>query len=583
MDYYYIILIILIFLVILIILFYEYNYYENFSILYSTNTNYKRQPRQRVIYNNGKKIFSNAIHSPPTTKEYSYSEPIYIVNKVITKDEKYVTEMNNNNDDNKYVTETNNNNNNNNNNDDDDDDDNYDKLEMNEKIDNEYSEENILKKIEERKVKEELEKVEKAKTQLIKKKTKEVDIIIDGITCSEKNGSTIIGFSNNNNTMYLSNDYGINWITKKLPKNNKWSKIYLLEVRQNKFKIILFGIEKNIYLSTNNGDFWNHISESKGYDLVYSENYNYIYISTNNGILINNNEGLISSDNIGCTDECSNIENYITNYDGIYKFRQINDENIKNKNITTIACNPDGNIIIFTINNEKIRVAKIKKEQEAKFINKKEEEKDKAKWKYQYKESEKNLENYEDEYGNIIWNVYDITDKNYDVNSIAVIEQIDKSKIIFGSNKFLYEYSYSKKSDKKLEDKQELISFDRLNYKCSANFPCPDIKKNIKLPNYLVSKLLVYKIGYIRSMYAIINKVYILYFDISYKKYIEKINIGNNFIKDLIITKNGNKGYLLLSNGKIYINNSLREFFNKNNNEKSKFNELKIKMNNTTE
>jgi len=73
-----------------------------------------------------------------------------------------------------------------------------------------------------------------------------------------------------------------------------------------------------------------------------------------------------------------------------------------------------------------------------------------------------------------------------------------------------------------------------------------------------------------------------MYFDASYKKHFEKINIGNYFIKDLVINKNGKNGYLLLNNGKIYINNNLKEYFSKDKAKKSNFIELKIKINNTS-
>jgi len=565
MDYYYILLIILIFLSILIVLYYQYFYNrEDFIVLQNNYVYYKREERNKVKNN-----YNNTTLYPPDTKEYSYSEPIYTNNN----QDNNINNISNDNYDNNisYINEENVNNVKNTNNTFDDD---------------EYSNKNIKREIQlYNKQKKEMDIINAKKLKNVdnnKIKKKDIEIIIDGISCSQKDGSTIICFSNNNNLMYISNDYGKNWIKKELPKNNKWSKIYLLEVRKNKFRIILFGIEKNIFLSTNNGDFWNHISTLKGYDLIHSDDYNYIYISTNNGILINNNEGLISSDNIGCINECKGINNYINNYDGIYKFRKINDPNVKNKNINSIACTPDGNIIIVAINNEKIKVGKIKKEQEPRYINKKEEDRDKAKWKYQYKESDKNLDNYQDQEGNLIWNFYEILDKNNDITSIGVVEQIKKSSAIFGTNRSLYEYGYDKTSKNRLEDKQKLIPFDKYKIKCNANFPCPDLKEDIKLPNYLVSKILVYKIGYIRSIYLIINNFYIMYFDTSYKKHLKKINIGNYFIKDFVINKNGQNGYLLLSNGKIYINNNLKEYFLEDKAKKSNFVELKIKINNTS-
>lgn len=546
MDYYYILLIILIFLSILIVLYYQYFYNrEDFILLENNYVYYKREERKKV-----KNINNNTTLYPPYTKEYSYSEPIYTNNN----QDNNINNISNDNYDNNisYINQENVNNVKNTNNTFDDD---------------EYSNENIKREIQlYNKQKKEMDIINAKKLKNVdnnKIKKKDIEIIIDGISCSQIDGSTIICFSNNNNLMYISNDYGKNWIKKELPKNNKWSKIYLLEVRKNKFRIILFGIEKNIFLSTNNGDFWNHISTLKGYDLIHSDDYNYIYISTNNGILINNNEGLISSDNIGCINECKGINNYINNYDGIYKFRKINDPNVKNKNINSIACTPDGNIIIVAINNEKIKVGKIKKEQEPRYINKKEEDRDKAKWKYQYKETDKNLDNYEDQEGNLIWNFYEILDKNNDITSIGIVEQIKKSSAIFGTNRSLYEYGYDKTSRNRLEDKKKLIPFE-------------------KLPNYLVSKILVYKIGYIRSIYLILNNFYIMYFDTLYKNYLKKINIGNYFIKDFVINKNGQNGYLLLSNGKIYINNNLKEYFLEDNAKKSNFVELKIKINNTS-
>ena len=567
MDYYYIALIIFIFLSILIVLFYDYYYNrENFIILKNEHIYYEREVRRKVKNNN----LNNIRTYPSDIKEYSYSEPIYIENNLNSNDNNY-----NENDDDNIIEKndekiyTNNNN--------------LTKYE-NELIDQEYSNENIIKKVEKiNKKKKEIEKAQNNKVDKNEIKNEDTEIIIDGISCSQKNGSTIIGFSNNKNLMYISHDYGKNWIKKELPKNNKWSKIYLLEVRKNKFKIILFGTEKNIFLSTNNGDFWNHISTLKGHDLIHSEDYNYIYISTNNGILINNNEGLISSDTIGCINECKGIDNYINNYDGIYKFKIINDPNVKNKNINSIACTPDGNIIIVAINNEKIKVGKIKKEQEPRYINKKEEDRENARWKYQYKESDKNLDNYEDEYGNLIWNFYEILETNNDITSIGVAEGIKKSGVIFGTNKSFFEYTYDKTSNKKLEEIKRSNPFDTYKIKCNAMFPCPDLKQKIELPNYLVSKILVYKIGYLRSIYLIINNLYILHFDIVGKKrYLEKINIGNYFIKDLVINKNGLNGYLLLSNGKIYINNNLKDFFSEDKAKKSNFVELKIKINNTS-
>ncbi len=567
MDYYYIALIIFIFLSILIVLFYDYYYNrENFIILKNEHIYYEREVRRKVKNNN----LNNIRTYPSDIKEYSYSEPIYIENNLNSNDNNY-----NENDDDNIIEKNDEKINTNNNN--------LTKYE-NELIDQEYSNENIIKTVEKiNKKKKEIEKAQNNKVDKNEIKNEDTEIIIDGISCSQKNGSTIIGFSNNKNLMYISHDYGKNWIKKELPKNNKWSKIYLLEVRKNKFKIILFGTEKNIFLSTNNGDFWNHISTLKGHDLIHSEDYNYIYISTNNGILINNNEGLISSDTIGCINECKGIDNYINNYDGIYKFKIINDPNVKNKNINSIACTPDGNIIIVAINNEKIKVGKIKKEQEPRYINKKEEDRENARWKYQYKESDKNLDNYEDEYGNLIWNFYEILETNNDITSIGVAEGIKKSGVIFGTNKSFFEYTYDKTSNKKLEEIKRSNPFDTYKIKCNAMFPCPDLKQKIELPNYLVSKILVYKIGYLRSIYLIINNLYILHFDIVGKKrYLEKINIGNYFIKDLVINKNGLNGYLLLSNGKIYINNNLKDFFSEDKAKKSNFVELKIKINNTS-
>ena len=573
MDYYYITLIILIFLSILIILYYQYSYNcENFIVLKNEYSYYERDKRKKI-----KKVYlNNNVTYPSDSNEYSYSEPIYIDDN--TEYTENTQNVNNNNDNDDYISNTNEENNQTIIN----DSNNSDEYIENDIVDEEYSDENIEKTKDKDKDKDKEIIDNPIDITNKKKKENEIDeIIIDGISCSQKTGSTIIGFSNNNNLMYLSNDYGKNWIIKDLPKNNKWSKIYLLEVRKNKFKIILFGNEKNIYLSTNNGDFWNHISTLKGHELIHSEDCNYIYISTNNGILINNNDGLISTDNIGCINECKGIDNYINNYDGIYKFRIINDPNVKNKNINSIACTPDGNIIIVAINNEKIKVGKIKKEQEPRYINKKEEDRDKARWKYQYKESDKNLDNYEDKYGNIIWNFYEILETNNDITSIGVIEGIKKSSVIFGTNKSFFEYTYDKTSNKKLEEIKNSNPLDTYKIKCNAMFPCPDLKQKIELPNYLVSKILVYKIGYIRSFYSIINNFYIMYFDIvAKKKYLEKINIGNYFIKDLVIDKNGQNGYLLLSNGKIYINNSLKEYFAENN--KSNFVELKIKINNTS-
>ena len=543
MNYYYIILILLIFIFISIFLFLNSYYYnENFTSLLRNNYSgiYERDQRKRVNHNKQHSL----LH---------YSKPLYDNVEYYNENEQDYNENAN---------------------------------------DHEYSSENIFKKKKEKErerekkeEEEEEEESEKGNTHITKTdndRQKYNKIIIDGISCSQKDGSTIIGFSNTNNKMYISKDYGNNWVSKNLPENQKWSKIYLLEVRKERFKLILFGINKNIYLSTD-GDFWNHISILKGYDLVYSEDYNYIYISTNKGILINNNEGLIASDTQGCTYKnlCSGFENYNKNYNGVYKFKEINDVNVKNKDISSIACTPDGNIIIVGIRNEKIIVGKIKKVQERKFIDKKEEDKEKAKWKYEYKESDKNIDNYYDESGNLIWIFYSITNNDGEINSIGVIEQIKKSKLVFGNNKNLYEYEYDKSKKDRLEEKiKELKGIDKITYKCDGIFPCHDIKKDVKSPEYLISKIIVYKIGYVRSYYAIINNIYIYYEDESYKKHFEMVHIQKNIIKDLVINNNGSKGYLLSSNGIIYKNNDLRNYFNKEN--KSEFSELKIKINNTT-
>ena len=181
------------------------------------------------------------------------------------------------------------------------------------------------------------------------------NISIDLLTCSNT-GSLILLISNKDNLMYISKNNGENWFYKKLPEFIEFSKVYLIELNINNYLLVLFGKQSGIYISTSMGDIWKLITFNKGNDLCYSNNLDYIYIATNAGILYNNNQLNITRNE--CDTEC--LTNY-NMYEGDFKFNIINRDEIINNNITNIQCIPDGDIIIYSIDNNNLFSIKYEK------------------------------------------------------------------------------------------------------------------------------------------------------------------------------------------------------------------------------
>ena len=406
-----------------------------------------------------------------------------------------------------------------------------------------------------------------------------IDIII-----SSNSGSSFFAISNNKNLLLISKNNGVKWTWKLLPtlnNGNKWSKLFIIEPRKDKYNLILMGEYGNIYLSTfdNLGDNWILISNYKGNNVIYSDNYKYIYISTNNGILINYNENddLIFDTN-GCTNNC--YDNY-NSYNGIYKFKELNDFNIKNKNIRSIACTADGNILIIQIDNGKLLTAKIKK------IKENTESENIWNNKYEYKTPDDDLETEKDNNDNILWNVNILNNKSYNFNSIIVQEQNNnKDAIIYlANNKHLYYIKYNKEKSNKLENKTNLSNF---KYTDSSNNMIENLFKN----NIYISNLLQYNIGgYLKCMYFMINfisqNIFVLYNLKNKEKQYKKIELNKNelknyknknknfIIKNFSINKNGSQAIIISNIGHVYINKNLNDFYNN----KSNFERLVINLN----
>jgi hypothetical protein len=331
------------------------------------------------------------------------------------------------------------------------------------------------------------------------------------------------------------------------------------------------GLYGDIYLSTFNelGDNWIKISNYKGNNLVHSDDFKYIYISTNNGILINNNNSNdIILDNEGCNDKCS--DNY-NNYNGIYKFNELLDYNIKNKNILAIGCTPYGNILIIQIKDGPLIVAKIKKK------GNENENKDVI-WNNEYKIPDKNLETEYDKNGNILWNFYMLNKKNYNFNSIIILEENikDNAKIILGNNNSIYYISYNKNKLNIFENEIKLSEY------IYTNSNIDDLFKN----NINISNLLMYNISYNKNIYFIINKNIIYNTNNKIYKKIEldksELNLINknnkNYklnIKKFVINKNGSQAIIISNIGHLYINKNMNEFYNN----KSNFERLLINLN----
>ena len=499
--------------------------------------------------------------------------------KSIIRDPEYIIDNDNNNENitntvyNSIINDNNINGNNNNfnnelnNNNDDDDDDNDDVFDI--KNENEENELIVNNESENMKITNEIGNIINNSETLI-------DIII-----SSNSGSSFFAISNNKNLLLISKNNGIKWTWKLLPtlnNGNKWSKLFIIEPRKDKYNLILMGEYGNIYLSTfdNLGDNWVLISNYKGNNVIYSDNYKYIYISTNNGILMNYNESDdLIFDTSGCINNC--YDNY-NSYNGIYKFKELNDFNIKNKNIRTIACTPDGNILIIQIENGKLLTAKIRKFKEYT------DSENIWKNKYEYKTPDDDLETELDDNGNILWNINILNNKSYNFNSIIVQEQNNnKDAIIFlANNKNLYYIKYNKEKSNKLENKTNLSNFKYTDSSSTI--------ENLFKNNIYISNLLQYNIGgYLKCMYFMINfisqNIFVLYNLNNKGKQYKKIELNKNelinyknknfSIKNFSINKNGSQAIILSNIGHIYINKNLNDFYN----DKSNFERLLINLN----
>jgi len=357
-------------------------------------------------------------------------------------------------------------------------------------------------------------------------KINEKKIYINNFTCS-KNGSLMILLSNQDNLIYITYNNGDKWYFKNLPNNNEWGKIYLIELNINKYLLILFGVNKNIYISTNLGEQWKLISEDKGNEIAYSDKNDFIYISTNKGILYIN-DYTITLETDGCINECLN--NY-DGYNGPYKFTNIKKSFVMDKNITNITCNKKGDIILFSIDNKKIYSGKIKKDK---------------------------------------WEFFELNDIEY-CDDIILLENslfTDKSYFLVNNTKNIYVYNYNSNDDDLLEEKKELEILNYEQYLCEEECRY-DIKIN-KVLNYKIAT----NIGYI----LLINNRYLVYYDTiklsNDKFYIRECDI---YIKDIIVNKNATKAIIIDNNGIVYINDSFKEYFT----DSSEFKKIEYNIGNT--
>tara|TARA_B100000795_G_scaffold253903_1_gene224377 strand:- start:2400 stop:3545 length:1146 start_codon:yes stop_codon:yes gene_type:complete len=140
---------------------------------------------------------------------------------------------------------------------------------------------------------------------------------INGVAISN-NSEMIICFSNIDNLLYISHNYGKSWNIKLLPKlyeKNIWKDIYIIDTNKDNKIFILIGKLGKIYISNSeyNGDKWELISEYICNDITNSENGRIIFIATNNGILINELNGI---GNFKLIKENSNIMNISTSENG---------------------------------------------------------------------------------------------------------------------------------------------------------------------------------------------------------------------------------------------------------------------------
>lgn len=297
--------------------------------------------------------------------------------------------------------------------------------------------------------------VNKIKTILsstIQKLNKKSNIKIDGIGLA-KNGNGIVAYSNMHNILYITYNQGENWMFKNLPNDsnaNGWSNIYMLELKTNKYFLILIGKNKGIYISSFNnlGDIWKKISDDKGNDIAYSEDFKYIYIATNKGILLNNNDGSIISDIYGIG----------TEEDTKYRFSKIN--YYKDKNIDTIGCNFNGTMIAFQCE-YKLNIGMIQMRNE-----------------YYY-----NM----DSNGNIIYDIYELKKLDEKYSSVKLIQnKFNKtSTIILNNDTSMLEISYNYFKSKEEIEKEKIYNW------VDVGFMEPTKGKLIQ--NYRLSQLLLGK------------------------------------------------------------------------------------------
>lgn len=404
-------------------------------------------------------------------------------------------------------------------------------------------------------------------------------ISIDLLACSNS-GSLILLLSNNDNLMYISKNNGKNWLYKKLPKFIEYSKIYLIELNINNYLIVLFGKHSGIYISTSMGDIWKLISFNKGNDLCYSEKLNYIYIATNSGILFNNNELNVTRNE--CDNEC------LTNYDmyeGDFKFNFINRDEIITKNITNIQCVPDGDIIVYSIDNTNLysikhennirwdkmsgltwkNIGYTKPENYKEIVNNKLSEL--LKNKNIISIDEKNMVDLND--NDVVIKSFIKVDNYYyvpininliseikNVNSIIILEDQlfgNNGNVIVGDDMGLHLYTYQKNEEDKLIHKKNLSLINISESVCKFDSKC-----SIK-----INKLIRYKMATKYSFMLLINNDLLLCNDISKtEKFLPIKKLSKKYIKDFVINKNGTKAILLEDNGNIIVNNDLQNYFN---------------------
>lgn len=368
-----------------------------------------------------------------------------------------------------------------------------------------------------------------------------------GVNCFalSQEGNIIVVIPNDNNLLYLTRDGGINWNYKQLPKNNKWKNIYLLE--NNNFNLlVLMGLEKNIYISRFLGDEWNLISKYQGNDICYTNDLSLIYIATNKGILYNSNNGDLTFDVVGCNNEC--LINY-NSYNGVYKFKELDQSDILNKNIKKIACNKFGNIIILNIDNM-LKLAKIKTNEQ---------------------ENNGEIKSYNSGNRTPLYDLVDLSNMKFLCNSSPDKELCDminnirnpsflfkykisffpssEGELILTDNGKLYKYVFDEsKSDVfekyNLEDLNQINQFENIDISLITNDNIRDknITEIIKFTDPLGDNIM----GIIDNKQIFVQN--------KNKYLLPEINLNSNSeITKISTNKNGSK-VLILANNKLYIN-----------------------------